>query len=195
MCATSVEAPRSRRAEQAGFTLTEVLVVIAIGAVLAGITVLSFVAANRTLQGDGAMRVVVGQLQVARETAMTQRRDIEVRFVAPNRIDILRQEIPLAAGQTLLSQIYLESGATFMTFAGVPDTPDGFGNAAPVSFGAATRLVFTPDRQLVDQTGVPANGTVFLGINGEPETARAVTVFGATARVHSWRWDGGAWGE
>jgi len=193
MFETSRDSARSPRAGQSGFSLVEILVVLAIGGVLAGVTLLSFAAVNRTLQGDAAMRLVIGQLHVARETALTQRRDIEIRFIPPNRIDILRQEIPAAAGQTLLAQMFLESGTRFTTFPGVPDTPDAFGNANPVTFGAANRLRFTPDGQFVDELGIPVNGTVFLGVVGERGTARAVTVFGATARMRSWRWSGAAW--
>jgi hypothetical protein len=53
--------------------------------------------------------------------------------------------------------------------------------------------MFGPDGSFVDPTGVPVNGTVFLGVPGQVETARAVTVFGSTGRVRGYRWIGSAW--
>jgi hypothetical protein len=41
----------------------------------------------------------------------------------------------------------------------------------------------------------PISGTVYLGINNEPRTARAVTIFGPTAMIRGYRWDGRQWVE
>jgi hypothetical protein len=40
---------------------------------------------------------------------------------------------------------------------------------------------------------VPVNGTVFVGIPGERNSARAVTVTGASGRAQAYRWTGIEW--
>ena len=81
-----------------------------------------------------------------------------------------------------------------MQFAQVTkDTPDQFGNVAPVYFQGANALSFQSDGSLVDQGGIPRNGTLFIGLPGHPEVARAVTILGTTGLVQSYRWNGTDW--
>jgi hypothetical protein len=47
----------------------------------------------------------------------------------------------------------------------------------------------------VDNTGDVLNGTLFMAVPGEPNSARAISVFGATAFLRTWRWNGSAWVE
>jgi hypothetical protein len=78
---------------------------------------------------------------------------------------------------------------------GLPDTPDLFGNAAAVSFGPSANRMFTSEGTFVDNTGDVLNGTLFMAVPGEPNSARAISVFGATAFLRTWRWNGSAWVE
>jgi len=38
------------------------------------------------------------------------------------------------------------------------------------------------------------NGTIFLGMNGQVSTARAVTIMGGTGRVRQYTWNGASIG-
>ena len=80
-----------------------------------------------------------------------------------------------------------------MIFGGVPDSPDTFGNSSPVDFGGEDPLMFLSDGSLIDDQGNPIHGSLFLGIQDHPETARAVTILGATGRVRGYRWTGQEW--
>jgi hypothetical protein len=83
-----------------------------------------------------------------------------------------------------------------MLTAGLPDTPDAFGNTGPIAFGTATVIKFAPDGTLVDQSGQGLNGSVFMAIpniQGTNLSARAITVLGSTGRVRGYRWDGSKW--
>ena len=131
-------------------------------------------------------------LRVAREEAISQRRNIRVAFVAPNQIVISRVEVP-GPGITVIRQTWLENGLAFRLFGGVPDTPDAFGNPTPRSFGGATSTAFTSSGEFVDQNGDPVNGTVFVGREHEPLTARAISIFGPTALIRVWSWNGSRW--
>jgi prepilin-type N-terminal cleavage/methylation domain-containing protein len=179
------------RRPAAGFSLIEVLLVVSLGAVLTGMTLFAFQVAQRQIQGDANLRLLTGQLETAREQAVTQRRSVEIRFVGTNEIATFRREVP--AGVTPLARVFFEGNARYTMWSGVPDTPDGFGNAAAVDFGTAAVTMFGPDGMFVDAAGVPVNGTVFLGTPDRTETARAVTVFGATGRVRGYRWNGSQW--
>jgi len=91
-----------------------------------------------------------------------------------------------------MSTMLLESGVTFHLYTSQPNTPDMFGNAGDWDFGATTTtMAFTPEGSLVNQLGVPINGTVYLGRPTDTKTARAVTVFGTTGRIRGYRWLGG----
>ncbi len=171
--------------------MVELLIVAALMTTVLAIGLGFFRAATATVQGDADLRILEWQLKLAREVAINQRRSVEVRFTAPNMVTVVRRNIP--TGTTLMSTAVLEHNAQFMLFGSVPDTPDGFGRAAPVSFGGATTIMFTPDGMFTDATGNPVNGSVFLGQPGRVTTARALTVFGPTATIRTYRWDGSGW--
>ena len=82
---------------------------------------------------------------------------------------------------------------TYLLVAGIPDTPDAFGNGRAVNFGGPTTVWFLADGSLTDANGVPVSGTVFLATPSQPLSARAVTVLGPTGRIQGYRWDGKAW--
>ena len=176
----------------AGFTLIEMMVVAGLIAVMSAITVMVMPTALLYARADSSGAQVVSVLRVAREQAIAQRRNVRVAFIAPNQIVISRVEVP-GPGATILNTVWLEGAAGFRLFGGVPDTPDAFGNAAAWSFGGAATIAFTSSGEFVDQNGDPVNGTVFIGRENEPLSARAVSVFGPTALVREWRWNGMRW--
>ncbi|MEZ5318779.1 MAG: prepilin-type N-terminal cleavage/methylation domain-containing protein [Vicinamibacterales bacterium] len=182
---------RQKRNRDAGFTLTELVLVLLLMSTVLTLGIGFFRTAAATLQGDANLRILEWQLKLAREFAINQRRAVEVRFTAPNLISVVRHDIP--SGETILSTAALENHTQFLLFTGQADTPDGFGRATAIDFGAATAVMFTADGMFVDETGNPINGSVFLGQPARPMTSRALTVFGPTARIRVYRWNGTQW--
>jgi Tfp pilus assembly protein FimT len=180
-----------RLGDERGVSLLEMMVLVAIVGVLTSMTVIQIGAVRPGMQADGAMRVVMAQLNSARETAVAQRRLVEVTFSNGSWVRVTRRNLP--NGTTVLSDVPFEGGVQFGLLPNVPDTPDGFGNAQPVSFGAAAQVMFNTEGVLVDSGGLPINGTVFLMIPNQPTSFRAVTVLGTTGRVRGFRWNGGQW--
>jgi prepilin-type N-terminal cleavage/methylation domain-containing protein len=176
----------------AGFSLVEMLLVVGVVGVLSAITVMVMPVALLSARADSGAAQVVSALRLAREEAIAQRRNVRVTFTAPNRIVISRVEVP-GPGTTVITQVWLEGSLTFRLFGEIPDTPDAFGNADAWSFGGANAIAFTSSGEFVDQNGDPVNGTVFIGRAHEPLSARAVSIFGPTALVREWRWDGSRW--
>ncbi|HET9831668.1 MAG TPA: prepilin-type N-terminal cleavage/methylation domain-containing protein [Vicinamibacterales bacterium] len=176
-----------RSSSQQGFTLLETMVTLSIAAIVGGMATANLVAARRVIQGDAAMRMVMTQLNTAREMAITQRRLMEVQFAGGNIVRIVRHETPGIA-TTVVATSVLESRAQFALTANVPDTPDGFGATDAVAFGQALAVMFNTDGTLIDTNGSPVNGSVFLAISGQTESTRAVTVLGSTGRVRGYKW-------
>ena len=178
---------QNRTRSQRGFSLLEMMATLSIAAVVGSMATANIVTARRAIQGDSAMRIVMGQLNTAREMAITQRHLMELQFVGGNWVQIVRHE---TAGNatTVISSVALESKAQFALTPGVPDTPEGFGNMDAISFGAAQAVMFNTDGTLIDTNGSPINGTVFLAIPNQTGSTRAVTVLGSTGRVRGYKW-------
>ena len=169
------------------------MIVVGIMATAAAMSALLMPIALQTAKADGGMATVVAALRTAREQAISQRRNIVLAFNEPNQIVASRVNVPSSAGTTVIDTTDLENGVKYLLFSGVSDTPDAFGRTSTRSFGTATTVMFTSEGTFVDQNGDPVNGTVFLGRFNEPLSARAVTVFGPTALIRQWRWDGVQW--
>jgi prepilin-type N-terminal cleavage/methylation domain-containing protein len=184
---------RSSRIRSAhGFSLIELLVVIGITGVLVAMAALQIDAARPSMIGDGGMRSVLGQMHMARERAITERRFMRVVFTPGNLVEIVREEIP-APNTTTVSSRVMEGTVEYRLLDGLPDTPDLFGRHGEIDFGSATNIKFTPDGRMVDQNGNQINGTVFLAMASQPRSARAITVLGSTGRIRAYRWDGRHW--
>src|SRR5436189_5066241 len=97
---------------EAGYSLIELLVTLAIAGVVLGMSVGFYPQAVQIVRGDADLRIVYWELKLARETAVNQRRSVEVRFIPPNMIVTVRRNIP--NGNTVLSTAVLEHNMQFM---------------------------------------------------------------------------------
>jgi prepilin-type N-terminal cleavage/methylation domain-containing protein len=174
-----------------GYTLIELMLVVCLIGILGSMVVLQIGASRPGMIGDGGMRLMMAQLNFARDSAIAQRRRIEVTFVGNNTIQLTRHNVP--NGTTVLQAVTFESGLQFGLVPGKPDTPDGFGNGSATDFQGAASVLFSTDGSLIDATGAPLNGTIFLMLPGSEQSWRAVTVLGATGRVRAYRWAGIKW--
>jgi prepilin-type N-terminal cleavage/methylation domain-containing protein len=176
----------------AGFSMVEVCIALMIAAVVAGFALINIDSMLPGMNANESMYRVVAQFRNGRELAIAQRRNIQVVFQNDNEIQLVRNDLP--SGTTTLSTVTLDSRCKFLIFDGLPDSPDSFGiSSEPVSFGDTETITFLTDGTLVDDDNNPVSGTVFFGVEDNPETARAVTILGATGRVRSYRWNGEDW--
>ena len=181
------------RRRHIGFSTLELVAGLTIFMILAAMAVIQMQGALPGIQVNAGLNQLVAQMRTARETAIAQRRNYQIFFTAPNQIQLRRLEVP--AGFTNLPALPTPGPGQFTLYNGLPDTPDGFGNATAISFGGTPTLTFLSDGTFVDSRGVPLNGTVFIGLPPQPETARAVTILGTTGRVSAYHWTGTAWEE
>jgi prepilin-type N-terminal cleavage/methylation domain-containing protein len=179
---------------QDGFTLVEMLMAVALVGIMSAMAVAvtpNLIAGTRA---DSAAVSTLSVLDVARERAITERRNFEVRFITPNRIQLIRSEIP-GPGTTVVTDVRFENDLQFLRFAGMPDTPDAFGGTGAINFGVTPAVFFTSEGTLVDSSGDPVNGTLFVGQTNDKTTARALTIFGVTGLIRTWKWSGTRWTE
>lgn len=181
----------SAAASERGVTLLETMMVITISTIVASAAMFQVATSLPSMKASSGSRAVLSEFNLAREYAQSQRRLMNIQFVGTNQMQIVRQNVP--NGTTVVHTLIFEGGMTYQLTTGLPDTPDAFGKHGAIDFGTANTISFTPDGMLVDERGVPVNGTVFLGINGNRKAARAVTVFGATGRIRGYRWISSTW--
>jgi prepilin-type N-terminal cleavage/methylation domain-containing protein len=194
---------------ESGFTMIEMSVVVMLILIISAMALIAYLPTLQDARFDAAMRQVVDQVRQAREYAITNRRYVQITFpivvvAGKNQYEVVllqRNDLTAGAGAVnpVLSTIFLQYPAQYMVFAGSPDTPDAFGNAAAVEFeglngGPVGGMLFQSDGELVDGTTFqPINGTVFLGYPGKSTTARAITVLGGTGRARGWKGTGTTW--
>jgi Tfp pilus assembly protein FimT len=181
----------SARLPIAGFTMVEICIILMLLCILGSFAILSINSILPGITANEAMYQTVDQLRNAREAAIGQRRTVEIQFLNNNQIQLIRYDLP--DGTTTIRDTTLSNGCRFTLFGDIPDTPDMFGNAAPVNFPGANTLRFLSDGTLVNDQNNPVSGSIFIGSPNHPETARAVTILGATGRVRSYRWTGTDW--
>jgi prepilin-type N-terminal cleavage/methylation domain-containing protein len=178
---------------QEGFSLIEVVVALGLLVTLAGAAILIMPSAVRTARADAAVGAALNALRIGRERALVERRNFQVGFLGRNQIQIQRVEYPSLA-TTVVQNTYLEGGQEFLRFGSLPE-PEAFGWTGAIAFGTTPTLTFTSEGTFVDSSGDVLNGTLYLGVPGDVMSARAITIFGATGLIRSWRWDGRQWVE
>lgn len=203
------------RRGQRGFSFLELVMVVGIIMILAGFAVISTISTTYNSRANAAMGALIGQLRTAREMAISKRRNVLVQITAPNQIQLTVETLPGEAPANTLPPVYLNDnvggGSQFYVFPGLPDTPMNFGNSQAINFvpasggAAGLSIMFTTSGTLVGSTTTsgyatvgnsnPVNASIFIGIPGHQNTARAITILGATGRVRSYFWTGQTWQE
>ena len=89
MKASLLEKEEGRQAlsRTGGYSMTEMLVVVAFVTILAAMAVVNLMSARQGIRAENALQTVVGQLRLAREIAVDQRQDVLVTFTESRIID------------------------------------------------------------------------------------------------------------
>jgi prepilin-type N-terminal cleavage/methylation domain-containing protein len=199
---------RDRLGER-GFSMVELSVAIGIILIIFGTAIAAFQPAIQAAKYDAGMRQVLDQLRQAREYSLANRRYVQVTFPTvatangPQYQVVTTELNTLTAGggtvNPVLSTTAIQFPEQFYVYPGYVDTPDGYGNSGAIVFGGtiggpAAGMIFQSDGELVSAATLqPINGTVFLGVPGNPLSVRAITVLGSTGRVRGWKGADSRW--
>lgn len=193
---------KASRAQQ-GFSLIETVVVMGIMMALASFAMIQSFGTMENYRANAAMDVIISQLRVARQLAISQRRNVKVSFNTSSTPPSITYAVQPNPGDTYtppLVTVPIAQQVGFIGVTGETDTPMGFGTCgsfgvciANTTGGPPAGMYYTSVGQFTDATLVnPINGTIFLAVSGQASTARAVTIMGATGRVRSYTYGGGA---
>jgi len=192
---------RSRK--NRGFSLLELLIVIAIGLTMAGITFMSLMPLFKENHVDQAYDTTLSVIRNYRNQSIAQSKRYILVFTAPRTITVqywgytpppAASPAPVTVGTYTLPQ-----DIQFAVQGGFPNPgPDTFGtgtvpiffNACAVEEAGQPCVVFYPDGSAQDDAGNPGNynsGVVYITRPGDLYSSRAIDIWGTTGRVRGWR--------
>ena len=191
---------------QRGFSLLEMIVTVAIGLTLGGITFMTMMPMFQRNHADLAYDTTLEVLRDTRHLAITQSRQYYVNFNPagfPQGTMQVTFQPPAPVGGGPLPAIQqvatykLPNDINVAVMAGFPvNPPDGFGTGVTaidfgqgIGAGGLTYVCFMPDGSSRDNLGNYNSGVVYLSRTADPNAnnSRSITVWGATGRVRGWR--------
>jgi prepilin-type N-terminal cleavage/methylation domain-containing protein len=190
--------------KQRGFSLLELMITIAIGLTLAGITFIAMMPMFNRNHVDLAYETTLMVMRNTRHLAITQSHQYFVNFnpggFPAGTIQIQYQ--PPAVGGILpavqqVATYTLPPDVSYSVMAGFPaSAPDGFGSGGtPIEFGqglgagSLNYVSFMPDGSSQDNLGNYNSGVIYISRAADPTpyNARSISVWGATGRIRGWR--------
>ena len=185
--------------------MLELVIVISISLILAAVADISLQPAIRQIHVDEAYNTTLTALRRAHDQAAADMRIYTVTFTGPvanvngGTITVTQDII----GATPIFTAVLPADVTFHVEPGIPNspvtpptTPDGFGTGGntfdfdQALGGGSNTIFFYPDGSAQDNGpngGNVNNGVVYLGIPGQLQTCRAVSLWGYTGRIRGWQ--------
>lgn len=213
-----VSKKNSKRARgQRGFSVTEIIVVTAIGAILCALAIPQFVAQRRLFRMSTVSREIMVQMRYARQMAMSRRQAFTFQYDHTNKQIKIIGPIPAGTAALIDANYPNNTGSTVITTVplavsglstseiseGIPTTSTGLPAGAPtIPTGALgdgvskttlssgkLNITFQPDGGVIDSTGAPADKALFFYNNKvAQDTAAAISIIGASGRIRIWRY-------
>jgi prepilin-type N-terminal cleavage/methylation domain-containing protein len=180
-----------------GFSLLELMITIAIGLTMAGVTFIALMPLFRQNTVDAAYDTTLSVIRTYRSQAITQSKRYIITFTPPGTITVQYWGVgvPVSPAPVTVATYTLPSDIQFAVQGGFPaNAPDGFGAGGTaidfdqgMGLGSQNYIMFMPDGCSQDLQGNFNSGVVYLTRPNDLYSSRAVSVFGTTGRVRGWR--------
>jgi prepilin-type N-terminal cleavage/methylation domain-containing protein len=179
-----------------GFSLLELLIVIAIGMTMAGVTFMAMKPLLNQNHVDQAYDTTLSVMRNYRNQSITTSRRYIVYFTPPKTITVQSWAVgvPVSPPPVTVATYTLPSDIQFAVQAGFPNPgPDSFGTGnTPITLNncalvGQSCLIFYPDGSAQDDLGNFTSGVVYLTRPGDLYSSRALSIFGTTGRIRGWR--------
>jgi Tfp pilus assembly protein FimT len=202
-----------------GFSIVELVTVVAIAAVLTAIAVPQMISQRRLTRSTAVTREIMTQMRYARQLALSQsgatpsgalRRVAftfqyddtakQINIIGPipaGTASLIDGTYPNIAGSSVVATVSLSQGgiASTQIKSGIPTSlpgaPTAVDGVTGVNLnGGKLNITFQPEGQVVDAANNPIDRALFIYNNQASQaTASAITVRGASGRVKIWRYN------
>lgn len=183
-----------------GFSLLELLIVISLGLVMAGVSIMALKPLYTQNQVNNAYDTALSVIRSYRNQSVTQSKRFIITFTNPGTITVQYWGVgvPVAPAPVTVATYTLPTNITFAVQAGFPTTaPDSFGSGLVaidfdqgMGLGSQNYIMFMPDGSSQDTLGNYNSGVLYMSQTGSAVyNSRAISVFGTTGRIRGWRLD------
>ena len=188
-----------RKPSQRGYTAVEMMVTMIVIVIAAAIAFFSLADTLPVTHVNTALDTTMQVLRSARQKAIDQRTTIQVTLNAPSSAvhSLTVYRIVPSGTPVFIETIPLPSDVQFYadpSLAGIPNPPDKVGNGQvaidfedPTTLSPGNQVYFLPDGSGRSSNGNVENGVVYIDRPGYWKFTRAISMFGATGRLRSWR--------
>lgn len=186
-----------RRCQEAGFTLLEAMIVVAIILIMGAVAIFQIAPSMKGAKSQTALETTLGIMRRYHDAAVNQRRIYQIVFTLPRSIQINVEAFDTNGNISWLpvESYQLPVETQFVCVPGLPRSaaPDGLGqSASAIDFmvdngGGYSSVVFQKDGRATDTFGRLNNGVVYIARPGDLNSSKAVSVLGATGRVKGWK--------
>jgi prepilin-type N-terminal cleavage/methylation domain-containing protein len=180
-----------------GFSLLEMMIVIAIGMTVAGISVMALMPMLQETHVDNAYDTTLSVLRNYRNLAVSTSKRYIITFTAPGTITVTRWDFatPVSPPPVFVASYTLPPDIQFAVQPGFPAAaPDAFGTGLTaidfdqnMGLGSQPYVMFMPDGSSQDLLGNYNSGIVYVSRINDYYRSRALTVWGTTGRIRGWR--------
>jgi len=180
-----------------GFSLLELMITVAIGLTMAGVTFMALMPLFKQNHVDAAYDTALSVIRTYRSQSIAQSKRYIITFTAPGTITVQYWGValPVSPAPVTVATYTLPSDIEFAVQAGFPAAaPDGFGTGGTaidfdqgMGLGSQNYIMFMPDGSSQDTLGNYNSGVLYLTRPGDMYSSRAISVFGTTGRVRGWR--------
>jgi len=204
------------KCSERGFSLVELMIILACVSILSAVAIPQVITQRRLMRSAGITREIAGQIRLARQFAMAQRKAFTFQYDNTNKkikiigpipvgtLALVDPSYPNNTGSSVVSTASLTQGglSSGEISYGIPTASDLPSGAPAIPTGPLAdgisktdltsgmiRFTFQPDGSVIDSTGSLANRALFFFNNKTAQsTASAVSMMGSSGRVKMWRY-------